>query len=142
MEYLLGSLVTLVTILFVNRIINKKVKSLNKLPKLFYSQSIVHATLSPLLPSNAELKNTSNIKRQSKNHQSKTTMRVLFLQDKAYWIQDNIFYTADLVEGLVDEETKTKVDIMGMDKVQLEEMSFIVEKLTEGIDDENRYSGQ
>jgi hypothetical protein len=142
MEYLLGSIVTLVTILFINRIIDKKVKAFDKLPNVFYTQSIVHATLSPFLPTNDELKDTSKVKNQSKNHQNKTTMRVLFLQDKAYWIQDNIFYTADLVDGLVDEETKTRVDTMGMNKVQLEEMSFIVERLTEGIDDENRYSGK
>ena len=69
-------------------------------------------------------------------------MRVMFLEDKAYWIKDNAFFTANVFDGIIDEESTSRVDIMGMDDVQLKEMSFIVDKLTEGIDDENRYSGK
>lgn len=69
-------------------------------------------------------------------------MRVLFVEDKAYWIKDNSVYSANVFDGIVDEESAFKLDIMGMDAVELKEISFIVEKLTEGVDDENRYSGQ
>jgi len=140
MEYLLGSLITLLTILIVNLSILKKVKPNSKL-KILYSQSFIHSTLMPFLPTNDELKMQAIKKTQSRIHTNNNTMRVLFIEDKAYWIKQNTFYSADVVNGLVDETTTSKVDIMGMDKVQLEEMSFIVEKLTEGIDDENRYSG-
>jgi hypothetical protein len=140
MEYLLGSLITILTILIVNSLIVKKSKPINRL-KILYTQSFVHSTLMPFLPTNNELKLQANKKTQSRIHTNKSTMRVLFIEDKAYWIKQNTFYTADVVDGLVDETTTSKVDTMGMNKVQLEEMSFIVEKLTEGIDDENRYSG-
>jgi hypothetical protein len=96
--------------------------------------------LAPILPTNQELKAVT--KTQSKNHSKNNTMRVLFVSDKAYWIKDNGFYTADVIDGMVDEESTTMVDIMTMSGVQLKEMSFIVDKLTEGIDDENRYSGK
>jgi hypothetical protein len=141
MEYLLGSLVTLVTILVVNRIINKKIRGI-KAPSLLYTQSVIHTTLRPFLPTNKDLRGEAKVKTQSKNHQNKNTMRVLFVENKAYWIKENTFYTADAIDGMVDEETTKRVDIMGMNRVQLEEMSFIVGKLTEGIDDENRYSGK
>jgi hypothetical protein len=142
MEYLLGSLITLITIFITNRIINKSTNTALKSKPIFYSQSVIHSTLAPLLPSNKELLAAERKSTQSKKHMLKNSIRVLLTDDRAYWIKDNIFYTAEVINGLVQEETTNKVDIMGMDDVQLKEMSFIVEKLTEGIDDENRYSGQ
>lgn len=140
MEYILGSLLTLVSIYVANRLINKKIIKYRRVPVL-YTQSMVHETLSPFIPTNKEL-DYKPLKTQSVSHKNKNTMRVLFVSNKAYWIKDNNFYTADLVDGMVDEESTKKVDTMGMDKVQLEEMSFIVDKLTEGLDDENRYTGK
>jgi hypothetical protein len=142
MEYLLGSLVTLLTILTINRMINRAAVSKFKVRGIVYSQSFVHSTLAPFLPTNKELEVAVAAKTQSKKHLEKNSMRVLFTEDRAYWIKDNIFYSAIAQEGIVDEETTSRVDIMGMNEVQLKEMSFIVDKLTEGIDDENRYSGQ
>jgi hypothetical protein len=55
------------------------------------------------------------------------------VESQAYWIRSNVFYTADLNEmGLVDFDSARPVDTMTMSKVQLDKMSFIVEKLTEG----------
>jgi hypothetical protein len=141
MEYLLGSLLTIFAMLFANKLLNKQIKSV-PVTQIVYRQSIIHDILRPFLPTNNELSQKSHVKTQSKIHSSQNSLRVLFSEDKAYWIKDNIFYTADLLNGLVDEETTTRVDIMGMNEVQLKEMSFIVDKLTEGIDDENRYSGK
>jgi hypothetical protein len=140
MEYLLGSLLTLVSIIVANRLVNKKLIKY-KVSNLIYSQSVVHEVLSPFIPTNKELKEKT-LKTQSTDHRKKSTMRVLFVEDMAYWIKDNTFYSANVIDGFVDEESTKRVDTMGMDKVQLKEMSFIVEKLTEGIDDENRYSGK
>lgn len=140
MEYLIGSMVTLVSIFFANKLITKQLVS-HRPVSVSLSQSYIHETLAPFLPTNQELKSISR-KTQSKNHYNETSMRVIFFEDKAYWIKDNSFYTANVVDGLIDEESKSRVDIMGMNDVQLKEMSFIVDKLTEGIDDENRYSGK
>ena len=41
---------------------------------------------------------------------------------------------------MVDRENAQPVDIMGMDKVQLNEMIFIIEILTEGSTDDYRNS--
>ena len=142
MEYLLGSLVTLVTIFVINKSINKKINNGFKLKTSTYSQSFTHDVLSPFLPTNFELSIQSRPKTQASKLLAKTTIKVLFTEDKAYWIKDNCVYSADVKHGLVDEETTLKLDIMGMDAVELKEISFIIEKLTEGIDDENRYSGQ
>jgi hypothetical protein len=140
MEYLLGSLLTIVSIVVANRLVKKSLPKY-KVNNLLYSQSIIHEVLAPFIPTNQDLKRES-FKSQSTQHAKKNTMRVLFVEDMAYWIKDNAFYSANVIDGMVDEESTKRVDTMGMDKVQLKEMSFIVEKLTEGIDDENRYSGK
>jgi hypothetical protein len=139
MEYLLGSLITIVSIVFANMLVSKKTRTYKE-KTILYTQSMIHNVLAPILPTNQELK--PPLKTQSKNHSNKNSVRVLFVSDKAYWIKDNGFYTANVVDGLVEEESTTRVDIMTMSSVQLKEMSFIVDKLTEGIDDENRYSGK
>ena len=138
----MGSLVTLLTVVIANKIISKRIAEARLVKTPIYSQSFVHNLMSPYIPTNEELKNQSLKKTQSSKLIAKNLVRVLFTEDKAYWIKDNTVYTANLIDGVVDEESTLRVDMMAMDTVQLKEMSFIVEKLTEGVDDENRYSGK
>ena len=64
------------------------------------------------------------------------------MDSKAYWIKDNVFYSADMApDGTVDKDTTQKVDTFSLNKVQLDKMVFIVDRLTEGLDDDSRYSG-
>lgn len=69
---------------------------------------------------------------QSKIHSSKTNIRVIVMEDQAYWIKDNIFYTADVMGDGVDKDTTRRVDTMVMNKVQLDKMMFIIDRLREG----------
>jgi hypothetical protein len=46
-----------------------------------------------------------------------------------------------MVNELIDKDSAEQVDIMSMDKIQLDKMLFIMDKLREGIDDDNRGSG-
>jgi hypothetical protein len=59
----------------------------------------------------------------------------------AYWIANNALQVAKIIDGIVQEDSAKKVDMMGMDKVELEEMIFIVEKLTEGKSNDRWSSG-
>jgi hypothetical protein len=78
-----------------------------------------------------------NIKSQSKNHYDKTNIKVIIVDSQAYWIKDNIFYKAPLVDHLIDKESAEQVDTSAMSKVQLDQMLFILDKLKEGIDDDS-----
>jgi hypothetical protein len=50
----------------------------------------------------------------------------------AYWIESNTVYSAKF-DGLeIIPETKKVVDMMGIDKVELDKMILIVDRLTEG----------
>ena len=80
-------------------------------------------------------------KTQSKLHYDKTNIKVIIFDNDAYWIKDNIFYKAPLVDELIDKEAAEQVDTIHMDKVQLDKMLFIMDKLREGINDDSRGSG-
>ena len=54
------------------------------------------------------------------------------MDDQAYWVKDNVFYTADMDEGDVNKNTTREVDTMTMNKVQLDKMMFIMDRLREG----------
>lgn len=71
-------------------------------------------------------------KTQSTIQHDKTNIRVIILDNNAYWIKDNMFYKAPLVNELIDKESAEQVDTMGMDKVQLDKMLFIMDKLRDG----------
>jgi hypothetical protein len=79
-------------------------------------------------------------KTQSKMHYDKTNIKVIILDNQAYWIKDNIFYKAQLDGQSIDKESAEQVDTIHMDKVQLEKMLFIMDKLREGINDDSRGS--
>lgn len=81
-----------------------------------------------------------NRKSQSKNHDKETNVRVIIVDGQAYWIKDNIFYNAPLINNLVDKESAQRVDTTHMDKVQLDKMLFILDKLREGVSDDSRGS--
>ena len=80
-------------------------------------------------------------KTQSTIHYDKTNIKVIIFDNNAYWIKDNIFYRAPLVNELIDKESAEQVDTIHMDKVQLDKMLFIMDKLREGISDDSRGSG-
>lgn len=135
MEYFLGSLTTILAIAASAYFLRSKIAD-EKIARFSYSQSFIHDVLSPHIPTNQELIMWERPESQSTKHTIKNTIRVLFVKEKAYWIQDNKFYSANHEDGVVDKETTLEVDIMGMNKVQLNEMVFVVEKLTEGIKNE------
>ena len=78
---------------------------------------------------------------QSKKHFDRTNVKVIIVDNQAYWIKDNIFYKAPLIDQLIDKDSAEQVDTSDMDKVQLDQMLFILDKLREGINDDSRGSG-
>jgi hypothetical protein len=79
---------------------------------------------------------------QATKHLRSTYKPVAFYEDMAYWIEDNVFYRANMDEyGAVMPETKQAVDTMTADSIELELLSFIVDKLTEGKEDDTSNSG-
>jgi len=142
MEYFLGSLITFITIVAVGKMLKPKEEGPQTLDFLQYSQSYSHDLVKPFLPTGLELARLSAKPTQSEIHDQKQKIRVIMMKNKAYWIKNNAFYNAEIQDGEILKETTSQVDIMGMDKVQLEEMIFIVEELTRGFRDDSGNTGQ
>ena len=137
MEYFLGSITTLILFLLISKAVFKDLPE-DKPVSIRYSQSHIHNLMSPLLPKNIKF---NNKKTQSMNHYNKHNLRVIMIENSAYWVKDNVFYMADLVSGEVNPETTRVVDTMGMDSVESDKMLFIMDRLREGLDNDSGGTG-
>ena len=81
------------------------------------------------------------IKTQSRKYHEKMNIKVIIVDENAYWVKDNIFYTAPMINEHIDNDMAREVDTISMDKVQLEQMLFIMDKLREGMSDDSRSAG-
>ena len=117
---------------------NKAAKITNKKQiSVKFSQSHIDSLITNTLVE--ELLPKPKTRRQSVDWEKKSEVRVIIIEGEAYWIVDQTLYVANIVDGLVDNETTKKVDTMAMDNVQLEKTQFIVQKLTEGKGNDSGY---
>ena len=129
MEYFLGSAITMIAMFITTRLVIPrllKAKTIN----FRYSQSHIHTLVMPLLPDLRTYK--KKIVSQSSKHDEKVNIRVVILDNKAYFVKDGGFYCADVDGDSIDKQSATVVDTMGMDKVQLDKMLFIMDQLRDG----------
>lgn len=131
MEYLIGALASSVLTTMIFYFI-ARTRQAYPVVKIKASQSRTHRLYPPIL----NIRN-KEINTQSVAHRNKNLTRIIFTDNNAYWIKDNQLYVADTDNGLIIENSEKPVDTMGMDKVKLDEMMFIVEKLTEGKNIDN-----
>lgn len=58
---------------------------------------------------------------------------VAIIEDKAYWVVDNIFYQADLtMDGEIDRSSSKPVNTFEMSNKDITKMLFILDNLAEG----------
>lgn len=122
-------LLVLITYVFVSK--SKKTKD----PVV--SQAMLHYRYNNINKYSRKLKT----KTQSRKHFNKNNFKVIIVDNQAYWIKDNIFYHAPMIDQSIDKESAQQVDTTDMNKVQLDQMLFILDKLREGINDDSRGSG-
>lgn len=126
MEYLLGSITTLIAVVVINKLIKKESK--DQVLKLNRSQSYLYKLLAEISQKEFDKKKQE---RQSDKYLSRQSVKVMILDDKAYWIKDNRLYVANYFEGNIDNYSIEEVDTISMDQVELKKTIFIVEKLSE-----------
>lgn len=129
MEYLIGSLGTLLGFLLALSIIRKSAGQI-LVPKLIARQSRNHSILRDyyVIPHYHK-----PLKTQATDYFDRTHSRVAIVDNKAYWIQNNALLCADIIDGIVDENSTKVVDTMALNDVELNKMILVVDKLTEGI---------
>jgi hypothetical protein len=138
MEYFLGSAITMIAMFVTTRLISStQVNKKNDIPR--YSQSHIHMLILPLLPEIRQYKKRAIT--QSSKHEEKINIRVVILDNKAYFVKNGTFYCADMHGTEIDKASATLVDTIGMDKVQLDKMLFIMDQLRDGKRNDSGDSG-
>ena len=138
MEYFIGSIATLI-VLFVAYKVFQNTDGLNPIT-IRHTQSSLYELLKPVLPF-LEIIIETTLVTQATKHRNKDMVKIVMIDDQAYWIENNSFYVADITEEGIDTESTKTVDTMGMDDVELDKIMFIVEKLNEGKNNDSRSSG-
>lgn len=141
MEYLFGSLVTLLTLFIAARKFSSS-KTMNLKVRVKYNQTRAFELERPLdiLGDMVEMITSRKVSQTSKFEDS-LNIKVVISDNEAYWISDNIFYVADVRDKMVIQESARKVDTMTMDDVQLKKISEIVEILREEENNDSRGTG-
>ena len=101
------------------------------LKKIKYRQSDIHEMIKNVIPKQRFDK--PKFITQSQKHVQKNMLRVVIEKNKAYWILNNVFYTADAIDGRVDENTARPLDVENMSKVELDRMLSILDDLKQGV---------
>ena len=129
MEYLLVIGLTLSLCWSIIKVSNKK--RIAFLKKIKYRQSDIHEMIKNVIPKQRFDK--PKFITQSQKHVQKNMLRVVIEKNKAYWILNNVFYTADAIDGRVDENTARPLDVENMSKVELDRMLSILDDLKQGV---------
>lgn len=139
MQYIIGFLSAFVFIYFLVQIQNRYDILKERLKFVKSTQSRYHY----LFKKNVSLpkQKARNKNTQSAKHDKNVNIKVIIMDDQAYWIKDNTFYTAEMKYGIVDKETTRVVDTMTMNKVQLDKMIFIIDRLREEAFDDRWGAG-
>lgn len=138
MEYFVGFLVSVISFIILNKIVKNVAK--HKIATPVFTQSrklalVKHYIISSLQPKEQP-------KKQSTEHLRKNSIMAYFWGSNVYWIENGFLVTAKLKDNQIDEDTKKKVDTHSLDKVELDKMIFIVDKLTEGKKNDSSDSGK
>ena len=138
MEYFVGFLVSVISFIILNKIVKNVAK--HKIATPVFTQSrklalVKHYIISSLQPKEQP-------KKQSTEYLRKNSIMAYFWGSNVYWIENGFLVTAKLKDNQIDEDTKKKVDTHSLDKVELDKMIFIVDKLTEGKKNDSSDSGK
>jgi hypothetical protein len=129
MEYLLVIGLTLLSYWSIIKISNKR--RMIFLSKNKYRQSSIYEIVKDVVPKQRFDK--PKVITQSQRHIQKNMLRVVIADGSAYWILNNVFYTANAINGRVDEETIKPLDIENMPTKELNKMLSILDDLKQGV---------
>jgi hypothetical protein len=124
MEFMPPLFLTLLIFYSIIIIVKKSEKIFFKQVK--YRQSDIHNAIKQhfFLEKKVNKKQTQLSSRLDKN-----SMNVLILDDKAYWVTNNIFYNANFINGEIKTETIEPINTSNLSRKDLDKMLFILDKL-------------
>lgn len=129
--------VLICSIIYIVGKITNNAMSKNVMPQLKQRQSTVHSIVKDVLPTNQEIikniiGNREKLKqtKQSMQNYNAESIKVIVIENKAYWIQDNTFYETVLTEdGEIDQSFAKPVDTSNLDVEAVNGLMKIVDNL-------------
>jgi hypothetical protein len=120
-----------------------KIKILLNQKKLYFlktkgRQSTIHELVRNFLPTNEDFIKILIARKGYQNHPSKQSnqkyqkdkIKVVVIEDKAYWVQDNTFYETIVTEdGNIDQSLAKPINIDEMKKEDVERLMLILDDL-------------
>jgi hypothetical protein len=137
MEYVFAIGLTLMSAWSI--IVYNRYKVSKPLRSIRYSQSDTHQIIRSIVPK--KLNNKKEIESQSAKHAANTMIKIIVIEDKAYWVKDNVFYFADTDSGDIVDVTAKPVEISDMSKQDLDKMLFILDNLRKGNENDSSGAG-
>jgi len=119
-------LIVCLTSLSVFSIIVSMKKSKEKMQYSISKQSDMHIILKNFFSREIANNEKSSQILQRKNDRS---VKVVIIEDQAYWVENSIFYTSGLIDGRPNVSEALPVDIYNMPKKDLDKMLFILDNL-------------
>ena len=136
MQYLIASGLTLVVSWAILIVIKKK--NNKKYLSSPYRQSDMHEILKYFFSLNVKEKDKPLSQFQKRLDES--MLKVIVVENKAYWVLNNVFYVADAFENQVNPETAKPVDVEDMSRPDMEKLLFILDSLKDGEVENDRSS--
>jgi hypothetical protein len=137
MEYVFAIGLTLMSAWSI--IVYNRYKVSKPLRSIRYSQSDTHQIIRSIVPK--KLNNKKEIESQSAKHAANTMIKIIVIEDKAYWVKDNVFYFADTDSGDIVDVTAKPVEISDMSKQDIDKMLFILDNLRKGNENDSSGAG-
>ena len=73
-----------------------------------------------------------DVEEEVQDNDDSELISVAVLEDKAYWVSNNTFYVAELIDGEIDKTSSRPVDVFEMSATDINKMLFILDNLAEG----------
>jgi hypothetical protein len=119
---------TLIAAWAILKVIKKRSKKV--FSRTLYRQSDMHRMLKYFF--SLEVTNNQKPPSQLTKRKEKDMIKVIVMENQAYWVSDNTFYVAKAFEGEVLPDTAEPVDIEHMSRRDIDKMLFILDSLKNG----------
>jgi len=137
MQYLIPALVlTLIAAWYILKRVRKKQKKLYS--RTIHSQSGNHVMMKKFFSKDV---GSNAFSSQIEKRRETSRIKVIIIEEKAYWVSENIFYVAEAVDGEPRLETATPINTESMSKDDMDKMLFILDSLRTEKDNDRGGAG-
>jgi hypothetical protein len=136
MDYVAIAMLTIVLSLAIIKIV--KINQGRAFKKILYRQTDMHRIFKG---TNARNNFTKKQESQMDKRVKDKSTKIVAIDDKAYWVIDNTFYTANIVDDNPDMSTAEPIDTSNMSKSDIDKMLFILDNLDRRKNNERGSTG-